>query len=56
VSELEALISRAEGTEAARGFSSGMGAICGAVLPFLRAGQRRTPAAATKWRGFCWRT
>lgn len=56
VSELEALISRAEGTEAARGFSSGMAAICGAVLPFVQAGQRCAPAAAPRWRGFCWRT
>ncbi len=40
VCELEGLISRLEGTEAARGFSSGMAAICGAVLPFVRAGDR----------------
>ncbi|AJE48696.1 PLP-dependent transferase [Celeribacter indicus] len=40
VSELEGLIARLEGTEAARGFSSGMAAICGAVLPFVEAGDR----------------
>ncbi|TPE49574.1 PLP-dependent transferase [Amaricoccus solimangrovi] len=40
VSELEGLIARLEGTEAARGFSSGMAAICGAILPFVRAGDR----------------
>ncbi|SFS98962.1 Cystathionine beta-lyase/cystathionine gamma-synthase [Sulfitobacter marinus] len=40
VSELEALIARLEGTEAARGFSSGMAAICGAVLPFVKPGDR----------------
>lgn len=40
VSELEGLIVRLEGTEAARGFSSGMAAICGAVLPFVQSGDR----------------
>lgn len=40
VSELEGLISRLEGTEAARGFSSGMAAICGAVVPFVESGDR----------------
>ncbi|WP_229804874.1 PLP-dependent transferase [Neogemmobacter tilapiae] len=40
VSELEALIARLEGTESARGFSSGMAAICGAVMPFVTAGDR----------------
>lgn len=40
VSELEGLITRLEGTEAARGFSSGMAAICGAVLPFVQSGDR----------------
>lgn len=40
VSELEGLIARLEGTEAARGFSSGMAAICGAVLPFVQSGDR----------------
>ncbi len=40
VSELEGLIARLEGTEAARGFSSGMAAICGAVMPFVRTGDR----------------
>ncbi|TQS70879.1 hypothetical protein ERN12_13605 [Rhodobacteraceae bacterium] len=38
VSELEGLIARLEGTQAARGFSSGMAAICGAVLPFVKSG------------------
>ncbi len=40
VCELEDLIARLEGAEAARGFSSGMAAICGAVLPFLKKGDR----------------
>jgi cystathionine beta-lyase/cystathionine gamma-synthase len=40
VSELEALIARLEGCEAARGFASGMAAIAGATLPFLRSGDR----------------
>lgn len=40
VSELEGLIARLEGTEAARGFSSGMAAICGAILPFVKSGDR----------------
>lgn len=40
VSELEGLIARLEGCEAARGFSSGMAAICGAVLPFVQSGDR----------------
>lgn len=40
VSELEGLIARMEGTRSARGFSSGMAAICGAVLPFVRSGDR----------------
>ncbi|ASM71008.1 MULTISPECIES: PLP-dependent transferase [Roseobacteraceae] len=40
VRELEDLIARLEGAEAARGFSSGMAAICGAVLPFVQAGDR----------------
>lgn len=40
VNELEGLIARLERTEAARGFSSGMAAICGAVLPFVQSGDR----------------
>jgi cystathionine beta-lyase/cystathionine gamma-synthase len=40
VCALEDLIARLEGAEAARGFSSGMAAICGAVLPFLKKGDR----------------
>lgn len=40
VSELEGLIARMEGTETARGFSSGMAAICGAVMPFVKSGDR----------------
>lgn len=40
VSELEGLIARLERTEAARGFSSGMAAICGAVMPFVKSGDR----------------
>ncbi len=40
VAELEALIARLEGVEAARGFASGMAAIAAAVLPFVEAGSR----------------
>lgn len=40
VAELEALIARMEGVEAARGFASGMAAIASAVLPFVEAGSR----------------
>jgi cystathionine beta-lyase/cystathionine gamma-synthase len=40
VCELEALITRLEGAEDARGFSSGMAAICGAVMPFVTSGDR----------------
>lgn len=40
VGELENLIARLEGAKAARGFSSGMAAICGAVLPFVQSGDR----------------
>ncbi|WP_339115560.1 PLP-dependent transferase [Thioclava sp. GXIMD2076] len=40
VSELEGLIARLEQTEAARGFASGMAAICGAILPFVKSGDR----------------
>ncbi|TMV87728.1 hypothetical protein FGG78_18430 [Thioclava sp. BHET1] len=40
VRELEGLIARLEHTESARGFASGMAAICGAILPFVDAGDR----------------
>ncbi|RJL13097.1 PLP-dependent transferase [Paracoccus siganidrum] len=40
VAELEALIARLEGTEAARGFASGMAAISAAIIPFVQAGDR----------------
>jgi len=40
VAELESLIARMEGVEAARGFASGMAAITCAVLPFVEAGSR----------------
>ncbi|NIZ12300.1 PLP-dependent transferase [Phaeobacter sp. HF9A] len=40
VAELERLIARLEGVDAARGFASGMGAIAAAVLPFVQAGDR----------------
>ncbi|WP_264211403.1 PLP-dependent transferase [Leisingera thetidis] len=40
VAELETLIARMEGVEAARGFASGMAAIAAAVMPFVQAGDR----------------
>lgn len=40
VAELESLIARLEGTEAARGFASGMAAVAAAVMPFVQAGDR----------------
>ena len=40
VAELEGLIARMEGVEAARGFASGMAAIAAAVMPFVQAGDR----------------
>ncbi|TNJ42813.1 hypothetical protein FGE21_10645 [Phaeobacter sp. B1627] len=40
VAELESLIARMEGVDAARGFASGMAAIAAAVLPFVEAGSR----------------
>ena len=40
VAELEALIARLEGCEAARGFASGMAAVAAAVMPFVQAGDR----------------
>lgn len=40
VVELEQLIARMEGVEAARGFASGMAAISAAVLPFVKSGDR----------------
>lgn len=40
VEELERLIAALEGTEAARGFSSGTAAIAAAVFPFVEAGDR----------------
>lgn len=40
VTQLEQLIARLEGTEAARGFASGMAAIAAAVMPFVQAGDR----------------
>ena len=40
VAELESLIARLEGCEAARGFASGMAAISAAVIPFVKAGDR----------------
>jgi len=40
VAELENLIARMEGVEAARGFASGMAAIAAAVIPFVQAGDR----------------
>ena len=40
VAELEGLIARMDGVEAARGFASGMAAIAAAVMPFVQAGDR----------------
>ena len=40
VAELESLIARLEGTEAARGFASGMAAVAASVMPFVQAGDR----------------
>ncbi|WP_054303011.1 PLP-dependent transferase [Gemmobacter sp. LW-1] len=40
VAELERLIAGLEGTEAARGFASGMAAIAAAVMPFVQSGDR----------------
>ncbi|KIC08805.1 hypothetical protein RA19_18155 [Leisingera sp. ANG-M1] len=40
VAELESLIARMEGVEAARGFASGMAAIAAAVIPFVQSGDR----------------
>ena len=40
VAQLESLIARLEGTEAARGFASGMAAVAAAVMPFVQAGDR----------------
>lgn len=40
VTQLESLIARLEGTEAARGFASGMAAVAAAVMPFVQSGDR----------------